>query len=331
MRGLLLVLAALIAALAAGSPARAQGIDFANQQGLPVEVYADNGMELSQDAKTMIARGNARAIRGRVTVSADTLIAHYRDKRPATGDAKVAAAAPKPATTPAAAKSSTSEDATGSSEVWRLEAEGHVVIFTDTQRAYGDHADYNIDDQVVVLTGKDLRMTTPNDLVTARDSLEYWEKTQQAVARGNAVATQGDKKIRADTLVADYGQDENKRTVLRHATGFQHVVITTPTEIVTGDRTDYDPQSGIVTVTGAVKMTRGQNQLDGEYGVVNLNTGISRLFPTAPGGVATGHDRVKGLLVPEHKPGAAEGSTTPAPPPALSGPPPAPPAPPTQP
>ncbi len=59
------------------------------------------------------------------------------------------------------------------------------MIFTDTQRAYGDHADYNIDDAVVVLTGKNLRMTTANDIVTARDSLEYWERRQQAVARGD--------------------------------------------------------------------------------------------------------------------------------------------------
>jgi len=304
---LLLALAILAPSCGVALPAAAQSIDFASQQGLPVEVYADQGLELSQDAKTMIARGNAKATRGRVTVSADTLTAFYREKHPVAGDTKPAAPVP----TPASAKPS-GDSMAGGSEVWRLTADGHVVIFTDTQHAYGDHADYNIDEAVVVLTGKNLRMTSGNDLVTARDSLEYWEKRQQAVARGNAVATQGDKKIRADTLVADYGPDQNKKTVLRHASGFDNVVITTPNEIVTGNRTDYDPQAGIVTVTGAVKMTRGQNQLEGEYAVVNLNTGISRLFPNAPGVV--GHDsRVRGLLVPERKPGAGEAPATPAP------------------
>ncbi len=297
-----LTLAALVA------PAcRAQGLDFADQKGAPVEVYADNGLELSQDAKTLIARGNAKALRGRVTVTADTLIAHYRERgtgpgagtKPA-GQAAVAA----PAKTAAAGKGDT--QAQSSSEIWRLEATGHVVIFTDTQRAYGDHADYNIDDAVVVLTGKNLRMTTATDTVTARDSLEYWERRQQAVARGNAVATRADKRLQGDILVADYGQDATRKTVLRHATAFDHVILTTTNDIVTGNRADYDPATGVVTINGAVKMTRGQNQLDGAYAVVNLNTGVSRMFPVAPGGAATSDARVKALLVPQHGTGAAD-------------------------
>ncbi len=121
------------------------------------------------------------------------------------------------------------------------------------------------------------------------------------MARGKAVASQGDKHIQGDTLVADYGQDQQKHTVLRHATGFGNVIMTTSNEIVKGDRADYDPIGGLVTVTGAVKMTRDQNQLDGGYAVVNLNTGISRLFPTAPGAAANGDTRVKGLLAPNRR------------------------------
>ena len=319
-RRLILVAVQLLAILS-GRHALAQGIDFANQQGLPVEVYADNGMELSQDDKTVIAHGNAKAIRGRVTVTADTLVAHYRDKQKPGAQAN-AAPAPAPTPQPPAAGKSSADAADpegGNSEIWRLEAQGHVVIFTDTQRAYGDHADYNIDDAVVVLTGKNLHMTTADETVTARDSLEYWERTQQAVARGDAVATKEDKRIRADVLVADYAQDEDKKTVLKHATGFDHVIITTPTEIVTGNRTDYDPTADVVTVTGAVKMTRGPNQLDGEYAVVNLATGISRVYPAAPGATAAMRDRdnrVKALLVPQHQAENGPGATaTPSQPP----------------
>lgn len=308
-----LALPILIAILGAAVSASAQTIDFATQPGVPVEVYADKGLELSQDAKTVIARGNARAVRGRVTVTADTLIAHYREKKTADGKTPT----PAPAPSPAAAKSGDPTEVQGNSEVWRLEADGHVHIFTDTQNAYGDHADYNIDDAVAVLTGKNLRMVTSKETVTARDSLEYWENRQQAVARGKAVAVQADKHIQGDVLVADYGQNAQKQTVMRHATGFGNVIMTTPNEIVKGDRADYDPNAGLVTVTGAVKMTRGDNQLDGGYAVVNLNTGISRLFPTAPG--ATGGDaRVKGLLLPSRKPGEAPNPTAPTeePPPA---------------
>ena len=58
---------------------------------------------------------------------------------------------------------------------------------------------------------------------------------------------------------------------------------TTPTDVVTGDRADYVVETGIVTVTGSVKMTRENNQLNGGYAVVNLNTGISRMYPAPPG------------------------------------------------
>ena len=57
-----------------------------------------------------------------------------------------------------------------------------------------------------------------------------------------------------------------------------------------------------MTVTGSVKITRKDNQVDGGYAVVNLNTGISRIFPAAAG-LAAGraNQRVKGLFVPQKK------------------------------
>jgi lipopolysaccharide export system protein LptA len=133
------------------------------------------------------------------------------------------------------------------------------------------------------------------------------------VARGNAVATRADKRLQGDVLVADYGQSDTKQTVLQHATAFDHVMLTTANDIVTGNRADYDPKTGIVTVNGAVKMTRGQNQLDGAYAVVNLNTGISRMFPSAPGGTESSNDRVKALLVPQRSAGSNGPAKTGAP------------------
>jgi lipopolysaccharide export system protein LptA len=282
------------------SSAGGGGLDFADQKsGTPLEVYADQGLELSQDAKTVIGRGNAKAIRGRVTVTADVLIAHYRDK----GAKAAQPAAVKQAKDTEEKQAKGTDEAESSSEVWRVEADGHVKIFTATQTAYGDHADYNIDDAVVVLTGKDLRMVTPTDTVTAKDSLEYWEHRQQAVARGKAEAVRDDKSIKADILVADFGENRAKQMAMQRAHGYDNVVLTTEREVVTGDRADYDAESGIVTVSGSVKMTRDNNQLNGGYAVVNLNSGISRLYPVAPGGAVRGKDdhQVKGLFVPQKK------------------------------
>ncbi|MDR3439541.1 LptA/OstA family protein [Telmatospirillum sp.] len=298
------------------------GLDFADQKsGTPLEIYADQGLELSQDAKSVIARVNAKAIRGRVTVLSDVLTAFYRDKQPVAAAQQPSTAAsaatnppPPPPSPPPSSPSSkpgkgkSGEASEGGTEVWRVEAEGHVAITTQTQTAYGDHADYNIDDAVVKITGKDLKLLTPTDVVTARDSLEYWERPQQAVARGNAVAVRGEKRIQADTLVADFAQNADKQMAMQRAHAYDHVILTTAREVVTGDRGEYNVETGIVTLTGSVKITRDENQLDGGYAVVNLNTGISRIYPAAPGSAEKADQRVKGLFMPQKRQPGSQGA-----------------------
>jgi len=294
-------------AKAAAQPADDIGFSRGNSS-QPLDVTADESIEVSKDAKEIIARVNAKSVRGNTTITSDIQTAYYRDKKPVDGadpnaKTKAAPAPSAPGAAPGATPAPASGDGTGTggSEVWRVTADGNVHIFTPTQNAYGDHADYNIDDAVVVLTGDHLKMTTPQDIVTARDTLEYWENKHQAVARGDAVAIRTDKghRIQADTLVADFGENKQKQMVIQVVHGYDHVVLTTATDVVTGDRGDYVVETGIVTVTGSVKITRGGNQFDGNYAVVNLNTGISKLLSAPTGKPA---DRqVRGLFVPTPK------------------------------
>jgi lipopolysaccharide export system protein LptA len=53
----------------------------------------------------------------------------------------------------------------------------------------------------------------------------------------------------------------------------------------------YVPDTGIARLAGKVRITRGQNQLNGTEAEVNMKTGISRLL------AGTG-ERVKGLVIP---------------------------------
>src|SRR3546814_10559615 len=75
---------------------------------------------------------------------------------------------------------------------------------------YGDKGQYKLDEQVFVMTGDNLRLVSKEDVVTARDSLEYWEGQRKAIARGNAEAIHEDKQIRADVLTANF--QENARS-----------------------------------------------------------------------------------------------------------------------
>lgn len=304
--------AALLLAVLLAGPCRAQAIDLSH--GGPVEVTATDGMEWRQTEQVIIARGNARAVRENVTVTADRLIARYRRK----GGGPAARTQAQPGV-----MGPGSTD-TGDNEVYRLEAEGNVHISTPTDQAQADRAVYDIDQAVLVLTGRDLKLTTPSQVLTARDAMEYWSQRRMAVARGDAVVTTSDgRRVQADTLVGYTSEGAQSpggaapgassaasrppgtptpptkppadpvaaSGKLQRVEGYGNVQVRTATETVRGARGVYVPDTGIARLAGDVRITRGQSQLNGSEAIVNLRTGVSTL-QRAPGG------RVQGLVVP---------------------------------
>jgi lipopolysaccharide export system protein LptA len=269
-------------------------------------------MEWRQNEQIIIASGNARAVRGDVTVTADRLIAHYRKKAVLPG-------APPPPTT-VGSPSATPD--TGDNEIFRLEAQGNVHIFNATDQAFGDKAVYDIDQAVLVMTGHDLHIVTPQQTMKARDVMEYWSQKHMAVGRGNAVVDTSDgRRLSGDILVgytvdpnappvapavktvaAKTGDDASGAGKLQRVDAFGHVEVLTATEIIHADKGVYVPDTQIARLAGNVHITRGQNQLNGDSAVVNLRTGVSTLNRN-PG------NRVQGLVVPnDAKPAAKEPS-----------------------
>jgi lipopolysaccharide export system protein LptA len=289
------------------TPALAQQLDLTH--GGPIDITARDGLEWRQNDQEVIARGDARAVRGNVTVTADTLTAWYRKKGATTQTARV---------TPASGLAG--DPSTEGNEIYRLQAEGHVHIFTATDQAQGDKATYDLDQAVLVMTGHDLKLTTPNDVITARDDLEYWPQKHMAVARGDAVVVTNDaKRVAADTLVAyttDNPPPADAKTPpvtpvaaktaddplaasgkLERVEAFGNVSVRTATDMVTGDRGVYVPDTGMARLAGHVRITRGQNQLNGAEADVNMKTGIATLVAQkAMGSRKAGH--VQGLVVP---------------------------------
>lgn len=249
--------------------AAAQSLSLGGVSGeLPIEVYAQDGIEWQQDGSLFVARGDARAVRGGVEVLSDELRAYYR-KNPS-----------------------------GQSEVWRLDALGHVRIVSESETAYGDRAIYNADQKVLVVDGDKPRLVSGKDTLSASKQLEYWEVKRFAVARGNAVATRDNKQVFADTLVAHMKPDDKGHTQVYRVDAYDNVRIRTDRETATGDRGVYNVESGVATLTGKVKLVRDDNELLGCRAEVNLNTGISRLFP-CPSGQGSG--RVQGSFVPKNR------------------------------
>ena len=260
-------LALMAAGIVSGpAPVHAQSLKAGNSDEAPVTVEADDGIEWIREDQMYVARGNARAERGGVTVAADTLTALYRE----TG---------------------------GATDIYRLEAIGNVVITSEKQTGYGERAVYDLDEAVAVMLGTKAppRLETGTETITARDSLEYWDKRQIAVARGNAMAKKDDRTIRADTLIARFEEDATGTLVAKRMDAVGNVVITTAEEVARGDEGIYNVDSETAILQGNVRITRGENQLNGERAEVNLKTGISKLL-AGPNGT---RQRVRGLFNPK--------------------------------
>jgi lipopolysaccharide export system protein LptA len=306
--------------LLASTAARAQL--GATDSGVPINIQADNGIEWQQDKELYIARGNAVATRGPATIKADTLIAHYRQLKPGANTAANTAGG-----------GATTDNNT---EIYRIEADGNVVITRDSRTVVGDHADYDMDQGIGVVHGKALKMTTATDVITARDALEWYDLKQIAVARGDAVAVrQGGRTIKGDVLTAymvktappgqagalgqpvkpaapppaavaankGSAQSNGDESKINRIDAQGHVVVVNGPDIGRGDYGVYNAVTDICTLLGNVTISRGTDVINGQYAVMNLNTNISRILPasTLPGST---RQRVQGLFVKQDMPSA---------------------------
>jgi lipopolysaccharide export system protein LptA len=251
--------------LAASLPAHAQGVTPGTDKTQPLEITADQTLEWHRNDKQFIARGNAAAKQGAVSIAAQTLTADYR------------------------------ESAKSSMDIYRLRAAGGVTIDSQGNRATGDKAEYDVDSGHAVMTGGDLRLTSPDQTVTAQERFEYDVTQGRLSAHGDAVVVRGQDRLAADTVSAQFLDDPatGKRT-LRELTADGHVVITTPTETVHGAHGVYHADTNIATLSGGVRIERGPNVLEGSEAEVDLNSNVSRMI----GGTEQSGGRVRGVFYP---------------------------------
>lgn len=261
---LLLVHASSWAAEAGGTDQGNGALNVQAGAGGPIEITADGALEWQRDAHAYVARDHARAVREGFTVMADVLIAYYR------------------------------EEGGGAPEIYRLDARGHVRLISADATVTGEQAIYDVAQQVAVVSGGDLALTTATDKITAKRSLEFWQARNLAVARGDAVARRADNELRSEVLMARFAKDDAGEMAMRLVDATGGVVIQTPTELVRGTQGRYDVHTEIATLSGAVKLTRGTTQLSGDRAEVNMATGVSRLYASGK----HGQGQVRGVVTP---------------------------------
>lgn len=238
----------------------------------PIEITADGTLEWHRNDKKFIADKNAMAKQGDISIKASKLTALYRENKDS------------------------------DFEIYNMRALENVIISNNETNAYGDLAVYEVDKELATMTGQDLKIVSPDQTLTAEDKFEYFVVKGELIAHGNAKVTRPKPEGGVDTLEAArvYALFENNdkgERVLKTMEAHDNVVITTPTEVITGDYGIYHASTNLAELKGRVTIKRGPNTLEGERAEVDLNTNISTLFGNGTSG-DNAKGRVRGVFYP---------------------------------
>ena len=242
----------------------------------PIIIEADKSVVCDETLNKCVATGNAMAQKSTNIVYADILTVYFSEGK--------------------------------EREITSIVADGHVRMETPTDTAYGDHAHYDVALDRILMTGGNLRIETPQQTLTARDSIEYWHSKNQGIARGNAIAQFPEKEelVQADTLIAYFKPatektDEGKeKLTIDRVEAEGNVLASGPKGIVTGDRGVYFAQTHMVEISHNVKITQDKNVITGEYVRHNLDTNVTEMYTQAPGVAPSGSvKRISGLIRPK--------------------------------
>jgi len=228
-------------------PCEAQVMNFSLNNAEPIEVTAQDSLELHQKEQKIYAYKNVKVTKGGAILTADKMSADYRQGQ------------------------------NGSTELWRLNAYGNVVMTSDGRIAKGEEAEYLLDKDTLTIKGKQAFLDTNGEKVFA-DTLKYNQGKHIFTAEGNAKVIKEKGQVEAEKVFVEFAEGKDGKLDISLLTAEKNVVITTDEEKATGNKAVYSPKTAKATLTGNVKLTKSGNTLQGEKATVDLNTGVSRLF-----------------------------------------------------
>ena len=114
----------------------------------------------------------------------------------------------------------------------------------------------------------------PVDIVA--DEMQWNDNNKIAYAIGNAIATQGEKKISADKLIVHLDKEEdNNEIILIEAEG--NVIFNNEKEVATGKIAKYNFIENNIIIENTVTLEKDGNIMKGELLIMDLNSGVSQI------------------------------------------------------
>ena len=139
------------------------------QNGEPVEIYAEQGIEWHKNDNKYLAIGNAIAKSGKMSVNSDRIEAFYEESDNSGMDIKL------------------------------VKAHRNVVVTDENLKIVGGKlAEYNLRKDYFSIFGKNLILTSQENKLESNKKMEYWRTKGVAIASGKAKAQKGNEfKIKA--------------------------------------------------------------------------------------------------------------------------------------
>ena len=236
------------------------------QNGEPVEIYAEQGIEWHKNDNKYLAIGNAIAKSGKMSVNSDRIEAFYEESDNSGMDIKL------------------------------VKAHRNVIVTDENLKIVGGKlAEYNLRKDYFSIFGQNLILTSQENKLESNNKMDFWSTLVVAIASGKAKAQKGNEfKIKAEKLVW-YLNENDKKIDVKKIFGFENVSIYTNNEVAFSDKALYNKVTGICKLFGNVKLQKGDSFLTGDYAEVDLNKGISKLLP-APNFDKLNENRVRALI-----------------------------------
>lgn len=133
--------------------------------------------------------------------------------------------------------------------------------------------------------------------ITADQTLEWHRDAKQYIARGNAVAKQGDTEIHAATLTADYRESAQSSFDIYRLSAEGGVRIISPGHAVAGDKAVYDVPSGKAVMTGKALTLTAPDQTVTARDSFEYAAGEGRLTANGDVLVVRGADRIRAEIM----------------------------------
>ena len=139
----------------------------------PIEIYADNGIEWHKNKKKYVAKGNAEAISGSLSLKSDQIEAYYIETKDSSMD------------------------------INNVLAKNNVIIKDKKMKITGgNYAEYDVKKDYFKVNGSKLKLTSQKNALMSNNKMEYWRSKGVAVATGKAEARKENEfVVKADKLV----------------------------------------------------------------------------------------------------------------------------------